>query len=166
MKANNNNAATQLVNSNESVNGSVANNDTLVYYSGRIGSFAKHTDEHGAVTYGVVDSIFDDGLRVGFVHSDKNTWTSELVWAEDITPCTEANEIEKARTSAACYYRNEAEDIRARIARHYEIDDEQKLAEMLAECESWTTFLMCSIEQLTDRHDKECTDYLNNLLTK
>ena len=143
MKTNSNNESAICA---ESIN---TINNAPVYFSGHVGTFAKHTDKKGSPVFGMVDSIFSDGLRVGFVHCATNgaEWTSELIWADDITQCTDAEEIENARASAVRYYENEAEYIRARIARSYEIDDEQKLSEMLAECEMW-------IEMLT-RHSKE-----------
>lgn len=149
MKTNSNNERVICAaNMNTVVNNAKANK-APVYFDGYVGTFAKYTDKKGSPVFGMVDSIFNDGLRVGFVHCDASgaTWTSELIWADDIAQCTDEEEIRAARESAVRYYENEVEDIRARIARRYEIDDEQKLAEMLAECEMW-------LEMLT-RHSKE-----------
>lgn len=141
MKTNNNDGATCAANIN-TINNAKAN-EAPVYFSGHVGTFAKYTDKKGSPVFGMVDNIFNNGLRVGFVHCAANgaEWTSELIWSDDIAQCTDADEIEAARESAVRYYENEAEYIRARIARRYEIDDEQKLAEMLAECDAWLEML-------------------------
>lgn len=148
METNSNNENAICAENMNTANNAKANKKT-VYFSGCVGTFAKYTDKKGSPVFGMVDNIFNNGLRVGFVHCAANgaEWTSELIWADDIAQCTDADEIDAARESAVRYYENEAEYIRARIARHYEIDDEQKLAEMLAECEMW-------LEMLT-RHLKE-----------
>jgi len=139
MKTNNNEGATCAVNTNTLNN--AKENKAPVYFSGHVGTFAKYTNKKGEVMFGMIDSIFSDGRRVGFVHSEGEAWISELIWADDITQCANVDEIETAHESAVRYYKSETEHIRARIARHYEIDDEQKLADMLAECEMWLEML-------------------------
>lgn len=148
MKTNSNNESAICAESINTANNAKAN-EAPVYFSGHVGTFAKYTDKKGSPVFGMVDNIFNNGLRVGFVHCAANgaEWTSELIWADDIAQCTDADEIEIARKSAVRYYENEAEYIRARIARRYEIDDEQKLAEMLADCEM--------LSEMLTRHSKE-----------
>ena len=155
MKTNSNNESAICAESINTINNAKANK-TSVYFSGCVGTFAKYTDKKGSPVFGMVDSIFSDGLRVGFVHCAANgaEWTSELIWADDIAQCTDADEIEIARESAVRYYENEAEYIRARIARRYEIDDEQKLAEMLAECDAWLEMLTQNTKEDTNESDE------------
>lgn len=158
MKTNNNEGATCAANANTTDNiiTSKTTSETPAYscFNGCVGTFAKYTNKKGGVMFGMIDSIFNGGRRVGFVHSEGETWTSELIWADDIAQCSNGDEIETAHESAVRYYENEAEHIRARIARHYEIDDEQKLAEMLAECEMWLEMLTRQSKEDTDESDE------------
>ena len=85
--------------------------------------------------YGVCDEVC--GSRLGFVWSDKDSWTGELVDANDVTICETEEDCERGRLSALHYFEREAVDLRCRINMKRKTDDAEELSRLLSRCENW-----------------------------
>lgn len=85
--------------------------------------------------YGVCDKVC--GNRLGFVWSDKDSWTGQLVDAKDVTICETEEDCELGRLSALHYFEREAKSLQARIDMGRKQDDLTTLANMLSRCEYW-----------------------------
>ena len=110
---------------------SAACNNGLGQY---IGMFVKV-----GIHYGMIDDIHGD--RLGFVWSDKDSWTGELVRPNFIDKCVSGSDIKKAERSARAYFEREVASLRARIKRGYEFDDQKMLRERVDLYESWLKWL-------------------------
>jgi len=91
------------------------------------------------IRYGMIDDVHGD--RLGFVWSDKDSWTGELVRQNIIDKCVSDSDIKKAERSARTYFEREVASLRARIKRGYEFDDQKMLRERVDLCESWLKWL-------------------------
>lgn len=91
------------------------------------------------IHYGMIDDVHGD--RLGFVWSDKDSWTGELVRQNIIDKCVSDSDIKKAERSARTYFEREVASLRARIKRGYEFDDQKMLRERVDLCESWLKWL-------------------------
>lgn len=91
--------------------------------------------------FGVCDEVCGD--RLGFVWSDKDSWTGQLVDANDVTICDNEDECERGRLSALHYFEREAESLRSRIKAKLKQDKDnaEMLQEMLAHCMRWLSRL-------------------------
>ena len=89
-----------------------------------VGRFVK-VDGH----YGMIDNVY--GSRLGFIWSDKDSWTGELVDVEKVELLTKNDDVAKARLSAKNHLLRERANLKARIARKLSIDNQQSLQEML-----------------------------------
>lgn len=85
--------------------------------------------------YGVCDEIC--GSRLGFVWSDKDSWTGELVDANKVTICDNEKECERGRLSALHYFEREVKFLQSRIEMKYKLDDLATLTKELSRCEYW-----------------------------
>ena len=95
-----------------------------------VGKFAK-VDGH----YGMVDNVY--GSRLGFIWSDKDSWTGQLVDADKVDILSKQEDIAKARLSAKNYLLRERASLKARIARKLAIDNQQTLNELLEFVIGW-----------------------------
>ena len=95
-----------------------------------VGKFVK-VGEH----YGMVDNVY--GTRLGFIWSDKDSWTGELVDVDKVEVLTSTEDIAKARLSAKNHLLRERASLKARIARKLAIDNQQTLGELLDFVVSW-----------------------------
>ena len=87
-------------------------------------------------TYGVIDDVH--GNMLGYVHCENDTWTGELVWANETFPCTSDADIKKAYASALAYFTKERASVKNRIDRNIGTAGEQAtLAHMLWHCDKW-----------------------------
>ena len=84
---------------------------------------------------GMIDAVH--GERLGFVWSDKTSWTGELVDVEDVTICESDEDCCAALNSARQYYSREVDSLRHRIILGLKQDSQEVLAEMLHNCEAW-----------------------------
>jgi len=91
------------------------------------------------IHYGMIDDVHGD--RLGFVWSDKDSWTGELVRQNIIDKCVSDSDIKKAERSARTYFEREVASLRARIKRGYEFDDQKMLRERVDQCEAWLKWL-------------------------
>lgn len=105
----------------------VKDNPKLQKYVGKFASVDGH--------YGMVDDVH--GNKLGFVWSNKDSWTAELVSADDIELCESEENIKKARNSAKCYFNREETSLRSRIRMKYRIDNETELKNMLSYIVGW-----------------------------
>jgi hypothetical protein len=85
--------------------------------------------------YGVCDEVC--GNRLGFVWSDKDSWTGQLVDAKDVTICETEDDCEQGRLSALHYFEREEKSLQARISAGYKQDDSETLRKMHAHCMRW-----------------------------
>jgi hypothetical protein len=85
--------------------------------------------------YGMIDNVY--GSRLGFIWSDKDSWTGELVDVDKVEVLTSADDIAKARLSAKNHLLRERANLKARIARKLAIDNQQTLGELLDFVVSW-----------------------------
>lgn len=85
--------------------------------------------------YGVCDEVC--GSRLGFVWSDKNSWTGELVDAQKVTICETEEECEQGRLSALHYFEREEKSLQARIKMNLKLDDAETLRKMHTHCMQW-----------------------------
>ena len=85
--------------------------------------------------YGMIDGIY--GSRLGFIWSDKDSWTGELVDVEKVEVLTSADDVAKARLSAKNNLLRERANLKARIAQKLKIDNQQKLNELLDFVVAW-----------------------------
>lgn len=95
-----------------------------------VGKFAKVAGH-----YGMIDNVY--GSRLGFIWSDKDSWTGELVDVEDVEALTKQEEVAKARLSAKNHLLRERASLKARIAQKLKIDNQQKLNELLDFVVAW-----------------------------
>ena len=85
--------------------------------------------------YGMIDNVY--GTRLGFIWSDKDSWTGELVDVDKVEVLTKQDDIAKARLSAKSYLLRERAALKARIARKLAIDNQQTLGELLDFVVGW-----------------------------
>lgn len=85
--------------------------------------------------YGMIDNVY--GTRLGFIWSDKDSWTGELVDVDKVEVLTKQDDIAKARLSAKNYLLRERASLKARIARKLAIDNQQTLGELLDFVVGW-----------------------------
>jgi hypothetical protein len=86
-------------------------------------------------SYGMVDNVY--GTRLGFIWSDKDSWTGELVDVENVEVLTKQDDVAKARLSAKSYLLRERASLKARIARKLTTDNQQTLGELLDFVVGW-----------------------------
>ena len=89
--------------------------------------------------YGICDEVC--GNRLGFVWSDKDSWTGELVDAKDVTICETENDCERGRLSALHYFESEIESLQSRINVGRKTDNLTTLVNELSRCEYWLSRL-------------------------
>lgn len=89
--------------------------------------------------YGICDEVCGD--RLGFVWSDKNSWTGQLVDANDVTICETENDCERGRLSALHYFEREVKSLQSRINAGRKTDDLTTLVNELSRCEYWLSRL-------------------------
>ena len=89
--------------------------------------------------YGVCDEIC--GGCLGFVWSDKDSWTGQLVDANDVTICETEDDCERGRLSALHYFERESESLQSRINMGRKQDDLTTLVNELSRCEYWLSRL-------------------------
>ena len=85
--------------------------------------------------YGMIDNVY--GTRLGFIWSDKDSWTGELVDVDKVEVLTKQDDVAKARLSAKSYLLRERAALKARIARKLAIDNQQTLGELLDFVVGW-----------------------------
>ena len=90
-------------------------------------------------TYGVCDEVC--GNKLGFVWSDKDSWTGQLVDEKDVTICETENDCERGRLSALHYFEREVESLQSRINMGRKQDDLTALVNELSRCEYWLSRL-------------------------
>lgn len=95
-----------------------------------VGKFAK-VDGH----LGMIDNVY--GNRLGFIWSDKDSWTGHLCETNAVEILTDSEQIAQARLSAKNYLLRERASLKARIARKLAIDSQQQLQEMLDFVVGW-----------------------------
>lgn len=86
-------------------------------------------------TYGMIDAVY--GSRLGYIWSDKDSWTGQLVDADKVEVLSRQEDITKARLSAKNYLLRERASLKARIARKLAIDNQQVLNELLEFVVGW-----------------------------
>ena len=99
-----------------------------------VGQFVK-VGEH----YGMIDNVY--GTRLGFIWSDSDSWTGELVDVKDVMHLAKQEDIAKARLSAKTYLLRERAALKARIARKLSMDNPAALQEMLDFVLGWISRL-------------------------
>ena len=99
-----------------------------------VGKFAKVAGH-----YGMIDNVY--GTRLGFIWSDKDSWTGELVDVDKVEVLMSADDVAKARLSAKNYLLRERANLKARIARKLKIDNQQSLQELLDFVVGWLSRL-------------------------
>lgn len=85
--------------------------------------------------YGMIDSVYNN--RLGFIWSDKDSWTGELVDVDKVEVLTKQDDVAKARLSAKSYLLRERAALKARIARKLAVDNQQTLGELLDFVVGW-----------------------------
>jgi len=95
-----------------------------------VGLFVRHGNN-----LGMIDAVH--GVRLGFVWSDKTSWTAELVDEDEVTICESNEDCSAALNSARQYYSREVDSLRNRIGLGLKLDNQEVLAEMLCNCETW-----------------------------
>lgn len=89
--------------------------------------------------FGVCDEVC--GSRLGFVWSDKDSWTGQLVDADKVTICETEEDCERGRLSALHYFEREEKSLQARISARYKQDDAETLRKMHERCVKWLSRL-------------------------
>ena len=89
--------------------------------------------------YGICDEVC--GSRLGFVWSDDNSWTGQLVDAKDVTICETEDDCERGRLSALHYFEREVKSLQSRIKMGRKQDDLTTLVNELSRCEYWLSRL-------------------------
>ena len=89
--------------------------------------------------FGMSDNVY--GSRLGFIWSDKDSWTGEIVDVTSVEIMKDANDIIKSRLSAKNYLLRERAALKARIARKLAIDNQQTLGELLDFVVGWISRL-------------------------
>ena len=95
-----------------------------------VGKFAKVAGH-----YGMIDNVY--GSRLGFIWSDKDSWTGEIVDVGNVEVLVKADDVAKARLSAKNHLLRERASLKARIAQKLKIDNQQKLNELLDFVVAW-----------------------------
>ena len=85
--------------------------------------------------YGMIDNVY--GNRLGFIWSDKDSWTGELVDVDKVEVLTSTEDIAKARLSAKNHLLRERAALKARIARKLAVDNQQTIGELLDFVVGW-----------------------------
>ena len=85
--------------------------------------------------YGMIDTAY--GTRLGFIWSDKDSWTGELVDVDKVEVLTSTEDIAKARLSAKNHLLRERASLKARIAQKLKMDSQQCLGELLDFVVGW-----------------------------
>ena len=85
--------------------------------------------------FGVCDEIC--GNRLGFVWSDENSWTGQLVDAKDVTICESEDDCERGRLSALHYFEREVKSLQSRIKAKIKQDNAETLRKMHEHCMRW-----------------------------
>ena len=86
-------------------------------------------------TYGMIDDVH--GERLGYLHCEKDTWTSELVDEQDCVALTNGDDLKRAKDSTRGYLDRQIASLTRRIARNYPIDNKATLQSMLAHVANW-----------------------------
>ena len=87
-------------------------------------------------TCGIIDDVH--GNMLGYVHCENDTWTGELVWANETFACTSDADIKKAHASALAYFTKERASVLNRIERKIGTASEQAmLSHMLWKINKW-----------------------------
>lgn len=118
---------TGLVSEELNSNKQNSNNTELSRY---VGAFVK-----AGKAYGMIDNVHGD--RLGFVWSEKDSWTGELVDLEECEILTNKADIDNAMASAVTYFKREHDSLTMRMARKYSTDNQQTLAKMLWFVDEW-----------------------------
>lgn len=85
--------------------------------------------------YGVCDEVC--GNRLGFVWSDKDSWTGQLVDANRVTICENEEDCGRGRLSALHYFEREEKSLQSRINARYKQDNAEMLRKMRTHCMRW-----------------------------
>ena len=85
--------------------------------------------------YGMIDNVY--GTRLGFIWSDKDSWTGEIVDVSNVEVLTKADDVAKARLSAKNHLLRERASLKARIAQKLKMDSQQRLSELLDFVVGW-----------------------------
>jgi len=86
-------------------------------------------------TYGMIDAVY--GSRLGYIWSDKDSWTGQLVDADKVEVLSKQEDVAKARLSAKNYLLRERASLKARIAQKLKVDNRQRLNELLEFVIGW-----------------------------
>lgn len=99
-----------------------------------IGKFVEY---EGAL--GMIDALHETpmGNLWGFVWSTPDKWVGQLVQNPEKLRVLDGEEAILALESAKRYFDLEVGSLERRIEMHYEIDNEQRLQELLAEAKRW-----------------------------
>lgn len=89
--------------------------------------------------YGICDKVC--GNRLGFVWSDKDSCTGQLVDAKDVTICETEDDCERGHLSALHYFEREVESLQSRINMGCKTDNLTTLVNELSRCEYWLSRL-------------------------
>ena len=89
--------------------------------------------------YGMIDNVY--GTRLGFIWSDKDSWTGELVDVDKVEVLTSTEDIAKARLSAKNHLLRERASLKARIAQKLKMDSQQCLGELLDLMWQWAVWV-------------------------
>lgn len=95
-----------------------------------VGKFAKVCGH-----YGMIDNVY--GTRLGFIWSDKDSWTGEIVDVEKVELLTKSDDVAKARLSTKNHLLRERASLKARISRKLKEDNQQLLQELLDFVSAW-----------------------------
>ena len=85
--------------------------------------------------YGICDEVCGD--RLGFVWSDKDSWTGQLVDANNVTICESEDDCERGRLSALHYFEREEKSLQSRIKAKIKQDNAETLRKMHTHCMRW-----------------------------
>lgn len=94
-----------------------------------VGMFVKHANN-----VGMIRSVH--GNRLAFVYADKESWTVQLVYPNNVTRL-QGEDATRAKRSAHMFFMREATSLRSRIARHFAFDNAKSLENLLAEVTAW-----------------------------
>ena len=86
-------------------------------------------------TYGMIDAVY--GSRLGYIWSDKDSWTGQLIDADKVEVLSRQEDITKARLSAKNHLLRERASLKARIAQKLKVDNQQRLNELLEFVIGW-----------------------------
>ena len=88
---------------------------------GYVGMFVKVGN-----SYGIIDDVH--GNRLGFVHSDKDSWTGEIVNEGDVSICKSHDDMVKAYNSALNYFKREKNSLESRMKAANRFDDQARIS--------------------------------------